>query len=121
MNYLRHPVTAGLGTGIGLALLLAMLDRRLYGTLVVMPGMPLPPWLEVSIHLGISVAVALLYAGITTRLRWYGARPGLVFGAIVSLVYLPLTGMEPIPPVWLVAHLAWGWVLGVWIGGQTPA
>lgn len=113
---LRTPAAAGLGTGIGLALLFALLDRQLYEVLIVMPGMILPRWLEIAIHLAISVLLALLFAWVTTRLRWYGSLPGVACGALTSLVYLPLSGMDLIPPLWLAGHLAWGWALGTWIG-----
>lgn len=113
---LRTPAAAGLGTGIGLAALFALLDRPLYQVLIAMPGMILPRWLEIAIHLSISVLLAIAFAWVTARLRWYGSLPGIACGALTSLVYLPLAGADLIPPLWLAGHLAWGWALGAWIG-----
>ncbi|MFZ5823727.1 MAG: DUF6789 family protein [Bacillota bacterium] len=121
----------GLISGAALGFVLWVIDEfthfRLLRLLLDVSFLPLPlptasPLVEWTLHMITSFAVCGLFLVIAGQAS--GRRRlllGMVTGAAVSLVYIPLVTVTAEPPpqtvwapvLWLVGHLAYGLVLGL--------
>jgi hypothetical protein len=120
----------GIATGFLLGLLMMIacfisgyqLDRILldlsYLPLLSEVNIPLVQWV---LHLLVAVVLAFLYAALTRRLGRRSPLTGILFGALVSLIYFPLAGQVAphlLSPflwapfaLWFAAHLLYGYLL----------
>ncbi|MCW3793673.1 hypothetical protein OM416_18950 [Paenibacillus sp. LS1] len=119
-------ILSGVVLGFFLKVIQANTGEQVYTLLLnidFVPGLPLtlPEFIEFSLHLIVSVAIAIFYL-------WWVQRSGLpmfkgiLLGAVSSLLYIPLSQLSPRVPdlydltailYWIVGHLLFGIVLGL--------
>ncbi|WP_340016140.1 hypothetical protein [Paenibacillus sp. FSL K6-1318] len=119
-------ILSGVVLGFFLKMIQAYTDEQVYTLLLnidFMPGLPptLPEFIEFSLHLIVSVAIAIFYLWWVQR----SGRPmfkGILLGAVSSLLYIPLSQLSSRVPdlydvaamlYWVIGHLLFGIVLGL--------
>lgn len=119
-------IVSGVFLGLFLKVVQTLTGEKVYTLLLnidFVPGLPprLPEWIEFSLHLAVSIVIAIFY------IWWirHSGRPvskGIFLGAASSLLYLPLSPLSPRVPdlndtrailYWVIGHLLFGALLGL--------